>query len=1184
MPQQKKPSSAPSKTKPAAAPGAGTEAGSPAPGPGVGIGVHDLHAIFSAVKARTGHDFSSYKTSTAIRRIERRMAVQDVADVAAYTALLRENAQEAQALCQDMLIGVTGFFRDPEAFEKLRREILPRLFAERGPEEPVRIWHACCASGEEAYSMAILVREYLDENKLNTKVQIFASDMDQVAVAQARAGIYDEEACAGLGEQRLARFFKRNDGRWQVTKALREMIVFAHHSLLKDPPFSRLDLLVCRNFLIYLNPDMQRRLFTLFHQIVRPGGFLFLGSAESAGTYPDLFVILDKKWKIFARREGMNPVRNPFPLTTTPWLPGKLPPLPQAGGAELSAAALAEKSLLESYAPPGVVVNEKFEVIHLFSRTGPYLEMPEGKPTPEILKMARAELRPALRAALHKALTEQHEVLFAGIKMGPDGDQGSVNLRVRPLAGAPAAERSLLVIFEPAAARTALPAQAGAAGESCEAAGLRDPLLRQLEQQLQITHEQLQAATDQLESYHEEFLSANEELMSINEEYQSTNEELETSKEEMQALNEELETVNIELQSKVEELNQANSAMENLLASSEIATVFLDRRLQIKEFTPAAAALFQLDAADLGSVFMPFAERTAWLDFTADAETVLAGRPLAEREIALPGSERCYLKRLFPFRGPGGKIEGIVVILVEITEYKRMENDLHQSREQLQLFIEHAPAALAMFDSQMRYLSASRRWLTDYGLDGCDLIGKSHYLVFPEISAEWREAHRRALAGEVLRSEGERFERADGTVQWLRWEIRPWRDAAGKIGGIVIFTEDMTGVKYLEEQLRQAQKMEAVGQLAGGVAHDFNNILTVITGLASLLQMDDRLEGDQQEKIEQILSASDRAAQLTRGLLAFSRKQVMVPKQADLNQIVQHIQKFLARTIGEDIQFKTIFKAASLPVTVDPGQIEQVLVNLTTNARDAMPRGGQLFLETEIQEFNTSFVTAHGYGMPGRYAVVTLSDSGCGMDEGTRARMFEPFFTTKEIGKGTGLGMSIVYGIIRQHNGFINVYSEPGQGTTFRIYLPLADFEQGGPQEKAGRSLPQQGSETILVAEDDANVGSMVETVLRQFGYRVILARDGQDCIEKFIENRDGIDLILMDMIMPRKNGHEAYQEIRRIEPAVKIIYTSGYTADFMQNRGVCEEGIELVMKPVQPLELLQKIRDVLDRERPVPP
>src|SRR6185369_3303316 len=417
------------------------------------------------------HDFSSYKTSTAIRRIERRMAVQDVADVAAYTALLRENAQEAQALCQDMLIGVTGFFRDPEALEKLRREILPRLFAERGPEEPVRIWHACCASGEEAYSMAILVREYLDENKLNTKVQIFASDMDQVAVAQARAGIYDEEACAGLGEQRLARFFKRNDGRWQVTKALREMIVFAHHSLLKDPPFSRLDLLVCRNFLSYLNP-----------------------------------------------------VRNPFPLTTTPWLPGKLPPLPQAGGAELSAAALAEKSLLESYAPPGVVVNEKFEVIHLFSRTGPYLEMLEGKPTPEILKMARAELRPALRAALHKALTEQHEVLFAGIKMGPDGDQGSVNLRVRPLAGAPAAERSLLVIFEPAAARTALPAQAGAAGESCEAAGLRDPLLRQLEQQLQITHEQLQAATDQLESYHEEFLSANEELMSINEEYQSTNE------------------------------------------------------------------------------------------------------------------------------------------------------------------------------------------------------------------------------------------------------------------------------------------------------------------------------------------------------------------------------------------------------------------------------------------------------------------------------------------------------------------------------------------------------------------------------------------------------------------------------------------------------------------------------------
>jgi two-component system CheB/CheR fusion protein len=640
----------------------------------------ELHTIFSIVKAKTGHDFSSYKANTVLRRIERRMAMNDTGGIGKYIALLRENPHEAHVLCQDILIGVTSFFRDPEAFDTLRREIIPRLFANRDPDDPVRIWHACCATGEEVYSMAMLIREYLDEHRLAVKVQLFATDIDEVAVSQARAGLYDDDIAAALGEERLGRFFIRGDGHWQVAKSLREMVVFAHHSLIKDPPFSRLDLLVCRNFLIYLNPDMQKRLISLFHQVLKPGGFLFLGSAESVGHQSDLFTVVDKKWKIYTRREGAHRTDTLFPQSVPVRLPGKYRPASHAGTEELTPGAIGEKFLMDRYALPSAVVNEKYEVVHLFSRTSRFLEMPDGEPTRDIMKMAREELRPALRAAIYKGFAESNEVIFRGVKVGDSNDEVTINVLAKQLKAPPSVGKLLIVIFEPAASPAAVPVPAG--GEEAASGGeaSRELLIRQLEEQLHITHEQLQATTEQLETSNEGFLSTSEELMSINEEFQSaneelqsTNEELETSKEELQALNEELVTVNSELQGKVEELNQTTSNMENLLASSEIATIFLDRRLNLKGFTPAAAAVFNLILSDTGRPFRHFAGRIDWPGFTSDAETVLAGQPFAEREVTTLDSGRCYLKRIFPYRTPEGKIDGIVVTLIDITERKRME-------------------------------------------------------------------------------------------------------------------------------------------------------------------------------------------------------------------------------------------------------------------------------------------------------------------------------------------------------------------------------------------------------------------------------------------------------------------------------------------------------------------------------
>ena len=371
--------------------------------------------------------------------------------------------------------------------------------------------------------------------------------------------------------------------------------------------------------------------------------------------------------------------------------------------------------------------------------------------------------------------------------------------------------------------------------------------------------------------------------------------------------------------------------------------------------------------------------------------------------------------------------------------------------------------------------------------------------------------------------------------------------------------------------------MEAVGLLAGGVAHDFNNILSVIMGYAGMLKMDTGLTARQQEKIDHINEAAERAAQLTGGLLAFSRKQKLTPKSVNLNDIINHLQKFLVRVIGEDIHLKSIVHEVNLPVCADNGQIEQAIINLATNARDAMPQGGLLTIETGMQEVDTDFAKAHGYGHAGRYAVITVADSGSGMDEETQQKIFEPFFTTKETGKGTGLGLAIVYGIIKQHNGFINLYSEPGNGSVFRIYLPLLAQTDDSSQEQAVMALPRGGSETILVAEDDPAVRKLVVSLLKDYGYEVLVAENGKGAIVQFTANSERIRLILMDMIMPKLSGKAAADAILKLQPETKILFTSGYTADFIRNRGMEEEGLELIMKPVQPLELLRKIREMLD-------
>jgi len=464
-------------------------------------------------------------------------------------------------------------------------------------------------------------------------------------------------------------------------------------------------------------------------------------------------------------------------------------------------------------------------------------------------------------------------------------------------------------------------------------------------------------------------------------------------------------------------------------------------------------------------------------------------------------------------------------------------------------------------------------------------VGKNHFDLYP---SDENEAIFRYVVetGEPYFAYEKPFEypkHPDRGVTYWDWSLQPVRGSDGRVEGLILALLDVTDRKRAEDesavlkaQLGQAQKMEAIGRLAGSIAHDFNNILTAIIGYGNLLKTNMSKEDPLMAYVQQILFSSERAANLTQQLLAFSRRQIINPKPVNLNEIIKGIERLLLRLIGEDINLKTILTDKDLTVMADSGQIEQVLMNLATNARDAMPHGGLLTIETELVELDEQYIKTHAVEAPGMYARISVTDTGIGMDEKTRERIFEPFFTTKEMGRGTGLGLAIVYGIIKQHNGYINVYSEPGKGTTFRIYIPLIkpEFKE---VESMVLSAPKGGTETILIAEDDTEVRRITKEVLENFGYKVIEAVNGVDAINKFIENKDRIRLLLFDLIMPKKNGREAYEEIRKIMPDIKVLFTSGYPADIIHEKGVLEEGINFISKPVSPDDLLRKVREVLD-------
>jgi len=713
----------------------------------------DLRRILSFLRARTGHDFSSYKRATMMRRVIRRMQVSRKESLPAYAEYLRDNPEEAHELFSDLLISVTAFFRDPKAFEVLVDEALAHLLRDAGPDGQLRVWSVGCATGEEAYSLAIVLLEEAERQQVMPHIQIFATDLDEGALATAREGRYPRAIEADVSDERLRRYFVDEGTHYRIRKEVRDLVLFANHSALKDPPFMRLDLISCRNLLIYLERDLQRQLLALFHYALRPGGMLFLGSAETVDTRPDLFTASDRDARVYAAKPRSSrdvELLTQLPRGNRPTLPGGVPTRRET---PVKAPPKVHSAALEAFAPPSVLVDEEHRVINLSRNAGAFIRPSEGPLSAELPALVRPEMRGELRRALHRAIDGNEPTLTLPMHVAVNGSTRRVMVHVTPSQQDEASPRNALVLFLDLGEDTEPTSDDGS-----ETSAPPDRL-RQLEAELKATQDRLSASRREHEGAIQELRVANEELQSINEEYRSTAEELETSKEELQSINEELSTVNSELKSKLDTIASAHSDLQNLVNATEIGTLFLDSDLRIKLLTPAVEHLFNVTESDVGRPISDFTHKLVHDGVEAEAKKVLRDLTPVETEVASRDG-RWLMMRLRPYRTVEDRIEGVVVSFVDITARRNAEEQLREGEAKYRRLFETMDEGYLLAEvmrdaggkvTDVCYVEANpaaRRQVD------AEFVGRCLSDVLPEVEPHWFEIPARVLdTGEPVNAE-----------------------------------------------------------------------------------------------------------------------------------------------------------------------------------------------------------------------------------------------------------------------------------------------------------------------------------------------------------------------------------------------------------------------------------------------
>jgi len=757
-----------------------------------------LNRILVLLKARTRYDFRSYRKNMLLRRIQRRMGLSQVDRLGAYLELIRENQDESRALCKDLLIGVTGFFRDPEAFQVLEQRVIPELVARKGGEAPLRVWVPGCSSGEEAYSIAMLLIEQFSQAKIAMNTQIFASDLDEDALAVARRGIYSESVAGDLSADRLRRFFTTiDDHSYQVNKALRDAVVFAPQNLIGDAPFSKLDLITCRNLLIYLEPEVQKKVIALFHFALNEGGYLMLGPSETIGRQADLFEVISARWRIYQRKAATR--RQPIEIPLDFGMSGRLPiaGMETLVGTAAGLEELMRKKLLADYAPAAVLINRRFEVLCFLGPTVNYLEFPSGEPTRNLLALARQGLRTKLRAVVSEASHTGESVTDSCPHVRRDGNYVPCKLTAKPFGEPKTQDDLLLVIFED---RLELPPGPTRRGEILKESALTS----QLENELRTTREELRGTIEEMESSNEELKASNEEMMSMNEELQSVNEELETSKEELQSTNEELNTVNSQLNQKILELNAVNNDISNLFNSIDIPTVFLTTDARIRRFTPAAIELFNLLATDFGRPIGDVTRKFTNDQLVEDCQAMLEKQTPIERELRAENGQ-FYLRRVLPYWAADHRLDGVVVTFIDLTESKRTADLVNEARLYAESIVATVREPLVVLDASLRVRSANPSFYRSFRLRAEDAVDRP---LFALAEGRWDTPPLRRTLEEVLSRSSDvvdfelelPFEEIGDRTMLLNARAIPALDDRPPL--ILLAIEDITPRKRAEQELK----------------------------------------------------------------------------------------------------------------------------------------------------------------------------------------------------------------------------------------------------------------------------------------------------------------------------------------------------------------------------------------------
>jgi two-component system CheB/CheR fusion protein len=974
-----------------------------------------LRDILTLVRVRSGHDFAPYKRATLFRRISRRMQVSQSDSITEYHRFLRDHPGELAHLLRDLLISVTNFMRDPEAFETLAREIVPKIFANKGPEDQVRVWVPGCATGEEVYSIAMLLREHALRHDLRNPLQLFATDIDEEALAEARNARYPESIVVDLGQERLDRFFRRENGAYCLVNELRETVLFSPHNLLRDPPFSRLDMVSCRNLLIYLNREAQDRVLNLFHFALRPDGFLFLGSSESAEN-TSMFASLDAKHRIYQRRTANIAVHGPDGLVPAGRWHAPHPKAAAVPPTEQRATTLGELHFraVEHYAPPSVMVDQDLEILHVSEHAGRFLAVAGGEPSKNLLRLVIAPLRLDLRTAIYAAKQPGRMSEVRTVRFEDNGTPRVIELRV-VANGLDDIAGTILVLFdEKRAVETP--------GEPQRDLSAIEPVVREMEDELLRTRDQLRTTIEQYETSLEELKASNEELQAINEELRSATEELETSKEELQSVNEELSTLNQELKVKVDEISHANADLQNLMSSTDIGVLFLDRHLNIKRFTPRIQDLFNVIPSDTGRPLSHLTHRLDIEDLAEQARSVIASLRTSEREVTSDGNRR-YLMRLLPYRSLDDRIDGVVATFVDVTDLREAveakraaELLLATSEERLHHALLTAPLVMLNVGSNGEVVWGFAR--------GKELQSSTALQLFSESDANrFTQVTRQVLA----RKQSQRIElevQLDGRAHTYDFRIEPAPRGVYAIGF------DITPSKQAEASLRENDRRK--DEFLATLSHELRNPLTPLKIALDVARLS-KGDAERTRSFDIMDRQVGQLEQLTNELLDLSRitqgKIELRHERIEVTQIVEAALEATRPLITQHHHTLEVKLAdGKYHVSGDLMRLAQVLTNLLTNAAKYTPDRGRIELVVQ---------PVHARGI----VEIRVRDNGIGIAPEALDRIFDIFMqvrSTAGVQGGLGIGLNLVRKLVELHGGSVTARS-PGldHGTEMIVELPL---------------------------------------------------------------------------------------------------------------------------------------------------